>query len=547
MYNLLIVDDEMIIADGLFTMFESENSEQLQVYRAYSAMDGLEIAGERRIDILLTDINMPEVDGFGLYEKMTALWPSCRVIFLTGFESFDYAYKAIQYKNVRYVIKAEGVGKVQTVVHEVMGELEAGFKEMIPTVVELEKESKERLIKEIVLSYFNGEITLEEFKSQKLESVGFGLDITRDIYVVGTQVSQGTDRVPTSGEQMQFAFKINALLKNHLPEQFDIFPLPMSKALFWLVQPDNSRSGELQKYLMNLLDLFQVHLEQSMDVPSLIVVSKAKRFEMLPGLFNRFYDMLKMQLLMEGSQMTYEELQRLVHQKESDEFGEIRTEDFPGRRQKLTAALEHQNRSAFFMELEPVLEEIRHIKSRHNIHAKEIYLTLSVTYLNYINQTGLYEKLPFELALSPLTNMEEYATWEERADYLYRLGEAIFKVSERTNLCEVAELIGRVEKIVDENIENGINIAMVAEKVFFNTYYLSKLYKNAKGINLSEYINHRKMQRARDLLADPGLKVQKIGERLGYSSPANFIRSFKSCYGITPNEYRRNILSDGMG
>lgn len=255
--------------------------------------------------------------------------------------------------------------------------------------------------------------------------------------------------------------------------------------------------------------------------------------------------MLKMQLLLEGSQMTYEELQRLVHQKEQDEFSEVSTEDFPGRRQKLTAALEHLNRSAFFSELEPILEEIRHIRSRHNIHAKEIYLTLSVTYLNYINQTGLYEKLPFELALSPLTNMEEYATWEERADYLYRLGEAIFKVSERTNLSEVAELIARVEKIVDENIENGINIAMVAEKVFFNTYYLSKLYKNAKGINLSEYISNKKMQRAREFLADPCIKVQRIGERLGYSSPANFIRSFKNSYGITPNEYRRNILSDG--
>lgn len=448
MYNLLIVDDEMIIADGLFSMFESENSEQLQVYRSYSAMDGLDIARERRIDILLTDINMPETDGFGLYEQMTALWPACRVIFLTGFESFDYAYKAIQYKNVRYVIKAEGVGKVQTVVHDVMAEIEASFKEVVPTVVELEKESRERLIKEIVLSYFNGEITLEEFKRQKLEEVGLCLDLEREVYVVGTQVSQVGNQVRTSGEQMQWAFKINALLKNHLPEQFHIFPLPMSKALFWLIQPDMERSGDLQRYLMNLLDLFQVHLEQSMDVRSLIVVSKGKRFDMLPGFFYRFYDMLKMQLLLEGSQMTYEELQRLVHQK-------------------------------------------------------------------------------------------------EQADYLYRLGEAIFKVSERTNLSEVAELIARVEKIVDENIENGINIAMVAEKVFFNTYYLSKLYKNAKGINLSEYISNKKMQRAREFLADPCIKVQRIGERLGYSSPANFIRSFKNSYGITPNEYRRNILSDG--
>ena len=70
MYNLLLVDDEVLIADGMYDALCELNMENLYPIKAYSVQEALEAAENRRIDILLTDINMPDMDGFALYERI---------------------------------------------------------------------------------------------------------------------------------------------------------------------------------------------------------------------------------------------------------------------------------------------------------------------------------------------------------------------------------------------------------------------------------------------------------------------------------------------
>ncbi len=81
MYRLLIVDDEEIITDGLYEVFSSYNPEQLDVYKAYSATEALEWLARSRIDIILTDIAMPGMNGLELIEKVQNFWPKCKVVF----------------------------------------------------------------------------------------------------------------------------------------------------------------------------------------------------------------------------------------------------------------------------------------------------------------------------------------------------------------------------------------------------------------------------------------------------------------------------------
>ncbi len=64
MYNLLLIDDEILIADGMYDALCEENMENLHVMKAYSVSEALQAAKTKRIDILLTDINMP---GYGRF------------------------------------------------------------------------------------------------------------------------------------------------------------------------------------------------------------------------------------------------------------------------------------------------------------------------------------------------------------------------------------------------------------------------------------------------------------------------------------------------
>ena len=124
LYRLLIVDDEDIITDWLYKVFHRLMPEKLDVCKAYSAKEALQWMSRTRIDIVLTDIRMPGMNGLELSDEIQAFWPRCKVIFLTGYSEFDYAYKAIQMTDVRYLLKTEGYDKVTSTVQEVMQEIE---------------------------------------------------------------------------------------------------------------------------------------------------------------------------------------------------------------------------------------------------------------------------------------------------------------------------------------------------------------------------------------------------------------------------------------
>src|SRR5690625_1581908 len=123
MYRILIVDDEQLITDALYDVIRQLMPDELDVYKAYSGKEALEWMNRTRIDIILTDISMPGISGLELVEQVQELWPRCKVIFLTGYDYFDYVYQAIQMKDVRYLLKTEGYDKVIETVKELIAEL----------------------------------------------------------------------------------------------------------------------------------------------------------------------------------------------------------------------------------------------------------------------------------------------------------------------------------------------------------------------------------------------------------------------------------------
>jgi two-component system response regulator YesN len=127
-YRLLIVDDEEIIVNGLYEIFSSIKTLDLDVYKAYSGAEAIEWLDRTRFDIVLTDIKMPEIDGIQLLDEIIKNWPQCRVIFLTGHDEFEYVYKAIQYKNVSYLLKTEDPEMVVNEVADTIKDIEKEIK-----------------------------------------------------------------------------------------------------------------------------------------------------------------------------------------------------------------------------------------------------------------------------------------------------------------------------------------------------------------------------------------------------------------------------------
>lgn len=97
-----------------------------------------------------------------------------------------------------------------------------------------------------------------------------------------------------------------------------------------------------------------------------------------------------------------------------------------------------------------------------------------------------------------------------------------------------------VTDYVNRNFGGDLSLDVLAEKLNITGAYLSTYYKEKTGVNISDYVNTVRMNKAMELLKDTDLKVQDIAQLIGYYSIASFNRMFKKHTGFTPGEYRRS-------
>lgn len=77
-----------------------------------------------------------------------------------------------------------------------------------------------------------------------------------------------------------------------------------------------------------------------------------------------------------------------------------------------------------------------------------------------------------------------------------------------------------------------------SREVYLSPAYASRYFKQRTGVGLADYVIQQKMRLAAELLAQPQYKIYEISERVGYSNSANFARTFRKYYQLSPQDYR---------
>lgn len=104
---------------------------------------------------------------------------------------------------------------------------------------------------------------------------------------------------------------------------------------------------------------------------------------------------------------------------------------------------------------------------------------------------------------------------------------------------EANRLIEKVKTLLRENVKHDYSLKELADQVYINPNYLSKLFRKVTGETITDYVIHLRVERAKKLLEyHPELHVFEISEHVGYPDPSYFNRLFKKVTGLTPKEYR---------
>lgn len=109
MQTLLLVDDEPNIVEGLASQFEGRYGGDVIVLKSFSGLHALSILRNNKVDVVLSDIRMPDMDGLTLQRETEALWPHIHFVFLSGFDDFQFIHQASKSPLYHgYLLKMEG-------------------------------------------------------------------------------------------------------------------------------------------------------------------------------------------------------------------------------------------------------------------------------------------------------------------------------------------------------------------------------------------------------------------------------------------------------
>ncbi|MFF3921222.1 response regulator [Paenibacillus lactis] len=391
MYRLLVVDDEEIITNSLYEVFHQWMPEKLDVCRAYSGKEALNWMSRTRIDIVLTDIRMPGMSGLELTESIRALWPRCRIIFLTGYSDFDYAYQAIQMPNVRYLLKTEGFDKVMEVVKEVIHEIESGNRMnewLMQSRVQIEAlewmeqgEYFRQFVADSSLLGQDKEAMLSDFRT-----LNIGLDPKLPVLLALGRVAYSAGKAYAEKKNSHRSVRLiwNSFMDEHVRS---IGVLDKHGDLLWMLQPrsENPSGDRLVLYLEGTLELIQEACLDSLGLAVSFTIS---------GFSCRWEDVTPQ----------YERLRRLQQLKMGDGIPMILKDQVDSSQAShckegvetshkagvLEAHLEAGRESEFMSELEQLSEFVLNGDDHHQ-HAAQAYYSIAVVLYAKLTRLGLQD------------------------------------------------------------------------------------------------------------------------------------------------------------
>ncbi|MDL2302443.1 response regulator [Lachnospiraceae bacterium OttesenSCG-928-D06] len=532
MYKLILVDDEPDILKGMVKAIPWDKWGFTITGQASDGLEALKLIKKDPPDVVLSDIRMPHMDGIALMEFINKNYPDIKVIILSGYNDFEYLKVAIKNRVVEYLLKPTDLDEFEATFLKLKASLDRKKKQE-EEVKSLKKEAKAAQ----TLQY--GKILNELIQ---------GLAFDGSWRIISNELLLSFDSC------LVVVFDIHE--KRKLTEFTEIEKISKQRTL---TEYCNIRENPYKAYF------FENYTHQ---VTAIISVNKNEEWK--SGVLKYFqeiqseiYDLYEMEISVGISDICkqassisrgYNQAERCVRQKtflgnlsivlypDLDSYGRDYQDIRFFELEKIKQCLIAQDLETIKAEFHQVLNQfkdklLRDYSYIDRIALESLYQISRWGLKNYqINLEELMDK-----ADCSYTDMNRMISLEDKEAFLMKvihlLAEAMKKYYESGKVTN--GLIQAVKDYVDkEYCSNYISLDSAAEHVKKNAAYLSKRFKQETGYNFSDYLTLKRMEKSKELLLDPTLKIYEIAEMTGYADVSNFIKVFRKNCGGSPTEYR---------
>ena len=508
LYSVLLVDDEEMVTQGLSRFVPWAEAGYEVAGTATSVARALTFLESHPVDLVITDIQMPVQNGIDLIRILKEQYPQIKTIILSGYTEFSYAQQALRLGALDYLTKPVNFGAMKQLLEKVRGILDEESKHTNEG-----GSVQEMLAQTLIMNFVNGYPYDEE-------RAAACLDVTAPIVVV-RMIAKGKSVLPT---QMLAAFQ----------EKFSPCRIVSPSAHEFLAVL------ERPIVMSDLHNTMTAFIEQHAAIGELC----AGVSEEQAG-----YKQLRLAARQAAKAMHYQNARSVsgvtFYDQVKDIFlstGERNPNEESNIRDLVEMLSVAEKRPQLCAQFTSTLYAIGSQQDHGLILAKrfctELLVEIDASLQNlalpdYPRHVLLSETLIEVLAAGSLAGINGCMT-----QYLQQLLERLKQVDEARM---AGELIDRVKAYIGEHFAENLTLSVLAEIFYVSPVYLSRLFKKKTGTNFVEYLTALRIEKAKEFLNDPNLKVYHVAEMVGYENPRYFARLFKEATGMVPQEYRNTL------
>lgn len=532
MYKIMFVDDDPLVIKRLKNILDWSSLGFEVTGWAKDGKEALTHMKEQSPHVVITDINMPNMNGLQFVEKAKLVCPHTQYILLTINDSFGCAQQALNMGVYHYLLKPVEKDKLKALIKELLSFFQTS-EEQFQYVYTLENKAglSEKMIRDKYLNWLvsgcqplSDEQIAENFSFYKIpiQADKFGMI---SIHINNLDIQ--------STAQQHFTFLIDTIIncvENALCycKNCAVFSDPAYRIniLLGYNEQDSSVIPNEEVICQNLKDslLFELNLP--------VTLFYSRRYTGHQNIYRCYYETKYLQKYTQGIMdmgiISYECFMSYSLPMSID-FDKMRS-----------TVLKYLRNNAFNELKSYVTDAVcglpKNIPSLEYCNIISIDLIMTGIMFMQENKTPLRDI--FHKYYDPINEISELTTPAERAAFVINFYEIMLDYNRTHKISSGKSLVQKTMELIEQNTVNpSLSVKWLAAQLYMNENYLSRQFHRETGNFLIKYIQEQKLQKAKCYLEQGYSNLQTVAQMSGFSDPLYFSKCFKKRYGVAPSKY----------
>lgn len=538
MKKVMIVDDNYLNAEGIEKNIDWKALDAEVSSVKYDSRSALDAMRENPVDLIISDIEMPDLDGISMSKLALSLNPLVKIILVSAYDKFEYARRAIRLGIFDYIEKPLDYAYLTEKIQNAFQEIERTQKN-----TDLVNASRPLMTEKFFndLLHYPGENPAAHLK-QYLQYLDLQFDY--DFFCVMILETEKVTEKDTSGltdTDSDFSrYQIELLnVLDLLKEKLNIFNGTFYLGTFYLkgfqdivciIGQDTEHSipflQSVHRQAEAITDQYQNHmLSLNIGIGNIVnslwklpvsfaSASHALKYRFFfpqKNIFDAKEALGKEFSLLSFSENTEEELIRLICSKDITAIRSWLADYF----QRLLSEI--QDKNLVFVRIYSLLGKILKFLYEMNLDTDDLEKEIIQIY----------------------THFDSFHTYKQFADWMTTLCSQVCQKLDTSLQSYHNQVYNVALSYIKQNFENSsLCLNDIAHHANISPAYLSSLFKKVSGQSISDTISGLRMESACHYLASGNLSLKEISLKCGYANQYYFSNSFKKKLGISPSAYR---------